>query len=192
MNCLVKITNVTDGIKQIGSSVVLTRTAFESLNIDEQAYHLITVEYIDELNIVHQLFNPDKTFKDDFIKYLMEIPNDEVFDRIIELDNLSDKDGNTLAHVMVSKRSYKFTIEQLLKIGNPFNNRGETVAHDMADIGHKFMVDELLQLGNPFDNFGFTVAHNMNGTGHRFSHKDVIRLGNPLDRYGRELWKDVE
>lgn len=186
MNCLVKITGVINGIKQKGSSAVLTIQELQLLplivlNDNKQ----IDVSEEDETNLLHEIFHPNKSFKMEFLDRLI---HENVFERIIELENLSDSYGVSIAHIMVHKKGCEFTVEQLSKLGNPSDNEGRTVAHYMVDNGCKFTIDKLLKLGNPSDIYGYTLAHDMAAqNGYKFSENDILRLGNPITNFGETI-----
>jgi hypothetical protein len=71
---------------------------------------------------------------------------------------------------------HKFTVDEILRLGNPTDNYGNTIAHTMACWGHEFTVDEILQLGDPVGIEGQTIAHQMEENGYKFSIKENFML----------------
>lgn len=187
MSCLVKVIRVVNGVKQQGSSIVFTRDEFDSLTFDIYKSDYIKINDEIETKMLHEIFNPDKTFNEEFIERMIdEIPSDMVFSRIIELGNPTDIRGNTLAHKMADG-DQEFTMDELLMLGNSANIDGETIAHKMADCDYTFTVEELLLLGNPADTDGRTVAHAMADSGHRFTVDEIFLLKNPINDNGETI-----
>lgn len=190
MECLVRITTSNKNTKRIGSSFVLTKREFDLFPTDELKNSKRFK--IDDMNILHHIFNADKTFKHEFVQNLISGSHESIFKNILELNNIEDCDGWTLAHVVMCYPNYEFTIDELLMLGNPANKKGETIAHLMADHGHKFTVDEILKLGNPTDKDGWTIAHNMIYKNHEFTLDELIQLGNTSDKTGLSMSRAME
>lgn len=101
--------------------------------------------------------------------------------------------GETFAHVL-ALMGYRFSISDLLEMGNPFNEDGLTVAHVMARQGHAFSFSELKAIKNPAienessqNNVGLTVAHEMARQGNILTHAEIMHLGNPKRKNGESL-----
>lgn len=84
----------------------------------------------------------------------------------------------------IVKNGFVFSFDELLQLGNPSNNYGWTIAHFEIDKGLDFSFEEIMKLGNPQNNGGHTIAHFLADSGHIFSVDELIQLGNPPDNGG--------
>lgn len=85
--------------------------------------------------------------------------------------------GLTFAHLF-AWRGYRFSITDLLMLGNHKTDLGDTVAHFMAYAGHIFTLEELIELKNPSNSMNLTVAHQMAVREYRFSVGELLALKN--------------
>ena len=85
-----------------------------------------------------------------------------------------------------------FTIAQLLKLRNPVDNDGDSVAHMMAKTGQVFTADELLQLGNPENKYGETIAYIMARKGYEFSSYERSQFKIPSEVNGDKDYLEIK
>lgn len=224
MNCLVVIktsnsVTKTNGGLPISSMVLLTTDEYHNL---KSQISLDDKEIIPANDELHEMFGERKRFRMSFISRLMEMSKDEIMKLISAYDNISDYNGNTISHLVINHDFCMFTFDELLKLKNPSNSSGKTVAHEMALKGFRFSAEELIRLGNPGDNSGETIAHWMimaqnpltvdeilkigdpktNGGssvsywmvkhGYNFSVDEIIQLGNPKNFHGNTLSETLE
>ena len=111
------------------------------------------------------------------------------FQEILQLNNPSDRFSATLAH-WLTFTGQKFTLEELLRLGNPSIEYDEG---DFYDYGYDFSVEiTIAQISQEEDyskrryilHNGATIAHIMAREGHRFTDEEIARLGNPKDKMG--------
>jgi hypothetical protein len=69
---------------------------------------------------------------------------------------------------LMAINDYRYSVSEILEMGNPANQEGITIANILVANGDEFTVTQLLDLDNPADKEGVTVAHLMACLGHRF------------------------
>lgn len=84
---------------------------------------------------------------------------------------------------LFAKLGQVFSMETLLKYGNPSGIGGWTLAHEMAMQKHRFSVEDLILLGNPSDSQNQTISDIMKLTGYIFSDEEKCRLGIDSENY---------
>jgi hypothetical protein len=77
-------------------------------------------------------------------------------------------------------RGYKFTVDEILRLGNPVDHEGYSVAHEMTGNGHKFTVDEILRLENPVSFKEHTIPHLMKKKGYTFTPMENFMLASGI------------
>lgn len=78
-------------------------------------------------------------------------------------------------------------MKKLSKLKYLTNDKGQTIIHELANLGYKFSVNDLVEIGNPSDNFGITVAHFMVNKTFKFSVSELLAIGNPSDKRGNTV-----
>lgn len=102
----------------------------------------------------------------------------EQFDQIKKMMILKDVNGTTIAHVLADK-GYPFTIEQLIEIGDPKTDTGDSVSLWMAgENTHDFTFDEIMRLGNPINenNDDDTIGFEMTAHGKMYTLEQILTL----------------
>lgn len=85
-----------------------------------------------------------------------------------------------------------FTVEQLIQLGNPADNDGDTVAHLMAKSGHIFTDKELMQLGESRNKKGESIADIMARKGDKLTKDEKKKLDIPLGVKARKEYLDIK
>ena len=92
----------------------------------------------------------------------------------------------TKAHVMALK-GHRFSVDQLIQLGDVVDSDGYTIAGTMAATGHIFSTYDILRLDNRVveTKYGNTLAHVVTRRGDEFSVDELIMFGNPLNSSGK-------
>lgn len=197
MSCLVSITvnNMkTKGTTAVLSTVILTKQEYEQLNNSERISEDSSF-LIDNGDDLHEIMDTQKQFTRQFRhKFSNELDenltHEDVIKAIIDFKNVSDWNGNTVAHLMVCYGN-ELTFNEIFSIGNPSDNNGKTLAHLAIELNNmKFSFDEILALGNPQDSYGNTLAHLLIKKGVPFTENEIEQLGNPSNS-GAETLKSL-
>jgi len=86
----------------------------------------------------------------------------------------------------------QFTIEQLIQLGNPADDDGDTVAHLMAKTGYIFTNNELMELGEQRNKLGETVADIMAHKNYKIPNSEVEKSDLPLEQLPINDYLDIK
>ncbi len=70
-------------------------------------------------------------------------------DQILFLGDYPDATWRIPISIELAKLGYRFTLEEILRLNNPKDTLGATLAHWLAFKGQIFTLDQILKLGNP-------------------------------------------
>lgn len=171
----------------IPASIVMNTVDYEKMKNEFIGDKKVKITRLMDKDIIHQCFYPDMTFNDSFLDSLSKIDHEKAFEKMKEIAYLVDKYSETIFHKMVDEYEFKLSMDELEEITNSQGYDSQTLAHRMALNGHIFTVDEILRLGNPINKYGTTVAHSMAYKGHIFTVEDILKLGNPTNYNGKSI-----
>lgn len=114
---------------------------------------------------------------------LKSIPFMEISDDRIHTYFKEDKSFITKS-ILDLLKNHSNAIDEVMKLGNPENVYGYSMAHFLASQGLYFPINVLLELPNFTDDNGITVAHSMANRGYNFSIEELVQIGNPADDNG--------
>lgn len=134
----------------------------------------------------HLIFDYGRFFNQKYLSNLLLLSHEQLIEKIRELNNVADINGNTLAHWMAWK-GVNFSASEIISFGNPANNDLETIAHDMARNNHIFSVDEINQLEYQSHGSKRKIADIMVEKGYNFSVDDLLKLDDFRDKYGTSV-----
>lgn len=159
MNCLVNVKVTYKNIKEIGGSIILTIAEFNELVSKMKESKNIIIDRYED--------------KDDELHiYFRE-----------------DKEFKQEAIGLLMDKNNIEALSEILRLGNPYNKSGSSIAHILARRGYKFTVDDILKLGNPVDACGSTIGHWM---AYKKSYKltdiEIFKLGNPSNDFGKTIF----
>ncbi len=123
-----------------------------SLRIIRSGYRFSTEDLL-------QLINSDSERGRSIIHTLAQCGYVFTFDELMALQNPKEpRYGNSIASSMVANGSF-FTLEQILALGELNNQDTISLPLEMARHGYQFTFEEILRIKNPADDFGITLAH---------------------------------
>lgn len=179
MSCLVKLTK-RQLLKNGGSIIYISTMLTMQEYLELKTKITNEMEFYVQLNDpeLHEMFDDDKSFRDSFRQSIQLMNKQERFALAKNTINYRDRHGDSIAHEMAGRLRYTFTIDELIELGNPPNERNQTIAHMMAARDYKFTVDELILLGDSEDSYGWTIAYWMQQRENFFSEDEVNKLKN--------------
>jgi hypothetical protein len=87
----------------------------------------------------------------------------------------------------MAEADYKFTLEKLIRLGNPANNDGLTISQIMENRGHEFSKKENFILNSGFNDFNKAKLCWRLEQGEGVSVAEVISYPDLLDKYADRL-----
>lgn len=160
MSCLYRINFLYRNTVVKGSSAILTSTELDDL--------LYQTRRISPLNVKIEAFDDAVNNLHDYFE--------------------PDKSFRSRKLISLSKKTSREVVDELIKIGNPQDNNGNTVAHVLAlDYEYRFSFDDIMELGNPSSRNDITLAYIMAGYEPTFSMDELLKIGNLRVRNGNTI-----
>lgn len=198
MSCLVKLTKkitAENGSSPVVEPVIVTNSEYERVKdflSDMNGVRFDIHEHIGHnLNELYDSKRP-KVFNGEFVFKLSRLPHNETMKAIMALGNPMSNEGETLAHALTRYTQQKFSVDELLLLGDPRDSFGRTVSLSMALFGDSFSLEEIMVLGNPSDKNGNTIAHNMARKKNYLPISDILFLKNPRNNLGKQVTDNMD
>lgn len=162
-----------------------------SSHIVQTGLHMFTFEDVEKLG------NPTDKYDSTLAHHMARRHFPFTVEQIEKLGNPVDRYKYTLAHICIGCQGAKFySFEDILRLKNPPNLRGVTLAHEIiraAPFQNLFTVEQLVELNNPADDSGETLAHDMINHGNRvFNEQEIDLLGDPKNAKGISISTLIE